>query len=154
MTNSCEEQIKSIKTKVESLFQYMDVVGNGTCNLQSIHNDMTWLIKQAEHTERLSKKEIELNEFLQSHSKPKHLGRNVVDVAMDMIKEQDERNKTLENSIKKAIEMQEYYLVTNGDLQDENKHLREALEHIELNSDDKVAVFIANRTLEVFECNN
>lgn len=44
--------------------------------------------------------------------------------------EQAERNQTLENSMKKAIEMQEYYLITNGDLSDENAKLREALEGV------------------------
>lgn len=33
-------------------------------------------------------------------------------------------------------------------LREENKRLKEALQHIEVNSNDKVAVFIANRALE------
>lgn len=47
---------------------------------------------------------------------------------IDWLIEQAERNLTLEKSMKKAIKMQEYYLITNGDLQEENKRLREALE--------------------------
>lgn len=42
--------------------------------------------------------------------------------------EQAERTQTLENSVKKAIGMQEYYIMSTGDLQDENERLREALE--------------------------
>lgn len=59
---------------------------------------------------------------------------------VDWLIEQAERNQMLENSMKKAIEMQEYYLITNGDLQDENKQFREVLKFYADNANYQVNV--------------
>lgn len=59
-----------------------------------------------------------------------------------------ERNQTLESSMGKAIEMQEYYLITNGDLQDENKRFRDVLKDINENSSCTVAICYTRKVLE------
>lgn len=50
-----------------------------------------------------------------------------LDIVYSEMEKVHKEMKPLEISLRKAIEMQEHYLVTNGDLQDENKRLREAL---------------------------
>lgn len=94
-----------------------------------------WLIYQAEHAETLGKKTVELNEFLQRYSRPKDLGKNVVDVAMDMIKVQAKRVQELEDWKKKALKINQSEMKYRGEvasknveLKEENKRLREALE--------------------------
>lgn len=53
--------------------------------------DLEHLQEQAELTQHFAQKNGELNEFLQKYIEPKNLGRNVIDVAMRIIKEQAER---------------------------------------------------------------
>lgn len=68
--------------------------------------------------------------------------------------EQAEQAQKLEKSVRKAIEMQEYHLVTNHNLHMENQRLREALEEItswplgEENARENYIIRIARRALE------
>lgn len=47
-------------------------------------------------------------------------------------------NQILQNSVRKSIEMNEFYLIENGDLQGENKRLREALEKVSNHESNQV----------------
>lgn len=53
--------------------------------------DVEWLIQQAEILEQFAQKNIELNEFLYDYFESNHWGRNVIDVAMDIITKQAEQ---------------------------------------------------------------
>ena len=92
-----------------------------------------WLIEQVELLQQFAEKNTELNVFLEKNSEPKHLGRNVIDVAMDIITEQAERVEELEE-----LQSRKMNLVSTiqnlrnekRDLQEQNNHYHNLLESI------------------------
>lgn len=95
-------------------------------------DSINWLIEQAEIAKHFAKKNAQLNEFLQKHNETKHLGRNVIDVAMDIITKQAERVQELEIDLNicqmTKLGMESIDKFTNQ-IKDENRRLREALEY-------------------------
>lgn len=117
---------------------------------QRVIDSVKWLIEQAELAQVFSKKNIELNEFLQGYSNPKNLGRNVIDISMDIIREQSERIEQMEMRYENTGAM----LGRIEELEKENKRLRVALSNIKgeeeqnLEGYESIVYKIARQALE------
>src|SRR5690606_34150738 len=87
-----------------------------------------WLVEQAELVGYFARKNGELNEFLNKYIESKHLGKNVIDVAMDIIVKQSERVQEVEEERDEWKDTAQSYYMTNQELREQNKRYREALE--------------------------
>ena len=96
MTN--EERLEIIKNEslIDALIYQLDMNLEGP---KELVKDVRWLIEQAELLQVFSKKNVELNVFLQKRSSPKNLGRNVIDVVMDTIEELTVENARLRKAL-------------------------------------------------------
>lgn len=65
MPKTNTKRINLIKTRREFLLHCMDHVGNGVANLQSIYNDLGWLIEQAERVKVLEEENKRLRRAVQ-----------------------------------------------------------------------------------------
>lgn len=103
-----------------------------------------WLIEQAELAGlagHFAQKNGELNVFLNKYSEPKHFGKNVIDVAMDIIAKQSERVQELEQEKDDMMKLVNYHKEQQKKAEDENepyrhesKRYREALKWYSENS--------------------
>lgn len=114
-----EERLEEIKGLVYKVVIHLN--SSGLIEPKDVNN-LYWLIEQAELLQHFAKKNAELNEFLQKHNEPKHLGRNVIDVAMDIITEQAERVQELESMCNASTYIQRM-------LRKQNKRYRKQLEN-------------------------
>lgn len=96
--------------------------------------DISWLIEQAEQNIRRISKSFELDEFLRDYSDTADKGRNLTDVAMDVIKRQAERvrelervNKQLKNNLSVHKGYYKNMIKINEDIVEENKKYRKLI---------------------------
>src|SRR5690606_25125913 len=88
-----KERLKSLKRNKE----WTEATGEGFYTVGK--RNYEWLIEQAALVGYFARKHGELNEFLNKYIEPQHLGKNVIDVAMDIIIKQAERVHELESRI-------------------------------------------------------
>lgn len=133
-----KERLEEIKTKVSNTEEPMLFVP---------YEDMNWLIEyakeQAELTQSFAEKNTELNEFLDDYATVKDWGKNVIDVAMRIIKEQSEQVQELEEELQKDI-------IEEWGLMKRNKRYRESMEKaIERSNAGKVLGHIDSQVAKI-----
>lgn len=116
--------------------------------------DISWLIEQAEQNIRRISKSFELDEFLRDYSDTADKGRNLTDVAMDVIKRQAERVQELEDRLDGSHKYTDSLRIVADEYLSENKHYREVLGNIRFIQEhrrtrvDYEILKIVNKTLE------
>lgn len=112
-----KERLEEIKEKYSkaNVIEHL----NGIDIIAAAKRDIQWLIQQSELMQHFTRKNTELNVFLNKYSEPKHFGENVIDVAMDIIGKQAERVRKLERQVsryKERLEVIANYINTENKL--------------------------------------
>ncbi|HLR72037.1 MAG TPA: hypothetical protein VK085_11500 [Pseudogracilibacillus sp.] len=124
-----ENKLKLLKELLESFKSEREVYEPFVMSFEDETDDaLEWAIEQVELMQHFAKKNAELNVFLSKYSEPKHLGKNVIDVAMDIIAKQAERVQELEEENKFRTEQMESLVKNHNRLDTENKRYRKLLE--------------------------
>jgi hypothetical protein len=93
-----KDRLEHIKKKVSDLRFLGDSEGNGEVNVMAIHNDMMWLIEQAEKAEQLQRELQELEGQLRFEQNASEYNFNELEEANKTI---DQYEKAIKEALKK-----------------------------------------------------